>query len=297
MNIYPRLQFDAQRFSEAFDREPVPFTHNLGDLDLFQMSALYELAEKFTGSPRDYMVAGGAPKPDTEFFSVPGVADKPHEVLAKLDSGSYRILLKRAENYDRRYKELVETLFERVIALRGGLQGAKVVRLESGILISSAATITPFHFDPEIGFFSQIEGEKSYHVYSPSVVSEQELESFYVRGAVSIAQVGLNGRDRSREYVFSLKPGMGFHQPQNSPHWVETGTSRSISFTFVFETDVTRAMGRTRSFNHYLRKLRCKPTRPGQNPAIDTIKADAMRVLLPVRKSVGQVVGTVRGAR
>ncbi|MGC2659861.1 MAG: hypothetical protein WA324_18030, partial [Bryobacteraceae bacterium] len=139
MNIYPRLQFDAQRFSEAFDREPVPFTHNLGDLDLFQMSALYGLAEKFTGSPRDYMVAGGAPKPDTEFFSVPGVADKPHEVLAKLDSGSYRILLKRAENYDRRYKELVETLFERVIALRGGLQGAKVVRLESGILISSAA--------------------------------------------------------------------------------------------------------------------------------------------------------------
>lgn len=296
MTIDPCLQFDSHRFRESFDREPIGFSHNLGELDLFKMSSLYELAEKFVGAPKDYMVAGGAPQPDTKFFSVPVVDQKPHEILENLDRGSYRILLKRAENYDRRYKDLVQTLFEQVISLRGGLNGAKVVRLESGILISSAATITPFHFDPEIGFFSQIEGEKSYHVYSPTVITEQELESFYIRGAVSIAQVDLNGRDRSREYVFSLKPGMGFHQPQNSPHWVETGKSRSISFTFVFETDATRATGRTRCFNHYLRKLRWNPTRPGLNPAVDTIKADAMRVLLPVRRSVGQVVNNVRGS-
>lgn len=287
----PHLQLDAERFRTAFDREPVAFSHNLSDLDLFKIESLHSLAEKISTAPRDYMVAGGAPQPGTEFFSVPAVEQKPHELIEKLGSGSYRVLLKRAENYDRRYKDLVQMLFDQVIALRGGLNGEKVERLESGILISSAATITPFHFDPEIGFFSQIEGEKSYHVYSPTVVTEPELESFYVRGAVSIAQVDLESRDRSREYVFSLKPGMGFHQPQNSPHWVETGNVRSISFTFVFETDATRAMGRTRSFNHYLRRLHWKPTAPGLNPAMDNVKADAMKVIVPVRKSLSKVVG------
>jgi hypothetical protein len=287
----PCLVFDAQRFRRSFDREPIPFSHNLSELDLFKIDCLISLAEKIAGNPQDYMVAGGAPQPGTEFFSVPAVEQKPHDVIENLGSGSYRVLLKRAENYDRRYKDLVQTLFDQVIALRGGLNGEKVERLESGILISSAATITPFHFDPEIGFFSQIEGEKSYHVYSPTVVTEPELESFYVRGAVSIAQVDLESRDRSREYVYSLKPGMGFHQPQNSPHWVETGNARSISFTFVFETDATRAMGRTRSFNYYLRRLHRKPTAPGLNPATDHIKADAKKVIVPVRKSLSKVVG------
>jgi hypothetical protein len=287
----PYLQFDAERFRIAFDREPIAFSHNLSDLDLFKIESLHAVAEKMANTPRDYMVAGGAPQPGTEFFSVPAVEQKPHEVIERLGSGSYRVLLKRAENYDQRYNDLVHALFEQVVELRGGLKGEKVARLESGILISSAATITPFHFDPEIGFFSQIEGEKSYHVYSPTVVTEPELESFYVKGAVSIAQVDLESRDRSREYVFSLKPGMGFHQPQNSPHWVETGNSRSISFTFVFETDVTRAMGRTRSFNHYLRRLHWKPAAPGLNPAIDNVKADAMKVIVPVRRGIAKVVG------
>jgi len=287
----PYLNFDTERFRISFDREPIAFSHNLSELDLFKIESLHALAEKISTTPRDYMVAGGAPQPGTEFFSVPAVEQKPQEVIERLGSGSYRVLLKRAEKYDRRYKELVDALFDQVIAMRGGLKGEKVERLESGILISSAATITPFHFDPEIGFFSQIEGEKSYHVYSPTVVTEPELESFYVRGAVSIAQVDLESRDRSREYVYSLKPGMGFHQPQNSPHWVETGNSRSISFTFVFETDATRAMGRTRSFNHYLRRLHWKPTAPGLNPAIDNVKADAMKLIVPVRKSLSRVVG------
>lgn len=286
----PCLQIDAQQFRDSFDREPISFSHNLSELDLFRIEQLHALAGKFAGSPQDYMVAGGAPQPGTEFFSVPSIRDKPDEAIEKLGSGSYRILLKRAENYDVRYKDLIHTLFDHVVALRGGLHGEKVVRMESGILITSSATITPFHFDPEIGFFSQIEGRKEYHVFSPSVITEPELERFYVRGAVSIAQIDLNGRDGRREYVFSLQPGMGFHQPQNSPHWVETGDSRSISFTFVFETDATRAMGRTRSFNHYLRRLHWMPSRPGLHPAMDRAKAEAMHVLTPIRKSLGRAM-------
>lgn len=284
------LDLDAEKFRQAFDREPFGFTHNLSDLDIFSLDSLHELSKKYADRPKDCMVAGGAPTPGTKFFSVPSCDYKPHEVIENLDRGSYRLLLKRAENYDVRFRELLDDLFHQVVELRGGLGREKVERLETGILISSAATITPFHFDPEINFFSQILGEKIYHAYSPTVITETELERFYIHNAVSIAQVDIEGRDPGREHVFVLGPGMGFHQPQNSPHWVETKASCSISFTFVFETNVTRAMGRTRSFNYYLRRLRFNPAQPGAHPAADTLKAETMRMSVPVRQNLRKLL-------
>src|SRR5262249_49594394 len=142
-----------------------------------------------------------------------------------------------------------DSLFAQVIALRGGLGRERVVRLESAIFATSARSITPCHFDPEIAFFTQIEGRKNYHVYSPASMREAELEGFYRHGIVSIAQVDLPTRNPRFERFYPLEPGDGHHQPQNSPHWVETGAERSISYSFVFETDVSRARNRTRACN------------------------------------------------
>ncbi len=214
----------------------------------------------------------------------------PLEAIDRLDSGSFRVLLKRPENYDARFRKLLDTLFDQVVELRGGIGNQRVVRKESAILISSAATTTPFHFDPEINFFSQIEGEKIYHVYSPSSLTEAELERFYVRGAVNIGQVDLANRDPSHEHVFTLGPGKGLHQPQNAPHWVETRGSRSISFPFVFETDFTRTVGRVRAFNFCLRKLGLNPARPGTHPALEAVKAGTMDVVIPTGKKLRNAV-------
>ena len=102
--------------------------------------------------------------------------------------------MKRPEKFDPRFRELLDTLFKQVVDLRGGMKGEKVLRLASAVLISSSATTTPFHFDPEVNFFSQIEGEKIYHVFAPATLTETELETFYVRGVLDIAQVKLAGR-------------------------------------------------------------------------------------------------------
>jgi hypothetical protein len=181
------------------------------------------------------------------------------------------------------------------VGLRGGLGGERLERLESAVLVSSAATTTPFHFDPEVNFFAQVSGDKVYHVYSPAALAEAELEPFYVRGVVNIGQVALKGRDPACEHVFHLGPGKGLHQPQNAPHWVETRASRSVSYAFVFETDATRARGRVRAFNYYLRKARVKPTPPGARPALDGLKAGTMRAVIPARKLVLTTVKTILG--
>jgi hypothetical protein len=289
----PSLNFNLETFRDSLDREPFGFTHNLSELDLFEPDSLRGLAEKYADHPDDYFAAASAPAPGAEFYSVPYADFSPREALDRLDSGDYRVLLKRPENHDPRFRELLDTLFRQVMDLRGGLGGQRVVRLQSTVLISSAATITPFHFDPEVNFFAQIEGAKIYHVFSPSVLTEAELERFYIRGVVNIGQVGLKGRDPAREHVFTLGPGKGLHHPQNAPHWVETGKSRSVSYGFVFETEGTRAQGRVRAFNYYLRKLRLNPARPGDRTSVDGLKAATMRAAIPVRKAVVKTLETI----
>ncbi len=284
LDRHPSLTIDPEQFGRSFDKEPFGFTHNLSGLDLFEMDSLRALAKKYRGE--DYFIAGGAPAPGSKFYSVAHDQCSPLEALERLDSESYRVLLKRPEKYDPRFRALLDTLFEQVVDMRGGLGDQRVVRKETAILISSAATTTPFHFDPEINFFSQIEGEKIYHVYSPASLTEAELERFYIRGAVNIGQVDLASRDPSHEHVFTLGPGKGLHQPQNAPHWVETRGSRSISFPFVFETDATRAVGRVRAFNFCLRKLGLTPAQPGTHPALETVKAGTMDVVIPTGKKV-----------
>lgn len=267
----------------SFNRTPFGYEHNLSGLDLFDFGALCRLASKYD---RDYFVATGASSPGANFYPVRHGVHTPYEALQRLDSGDQRILLKRPENYDARYGELMRVLFGQALQVREGLGKARLIRLDSSILISSAAAITPFHFDPEVSFFFQIEGEKIYHLYTPKVLSEEELERFYRMGIVNIGQVDFEGRDPAEEHVFRLGPGKGLHQPQNSPHWVETQGSRSISFVFSFETDMSRELGRTRAFNYYMRKTGLTPSRPGTRRAADAVKAQMMQIAIPLRKRI-----------
>jgi hypothetical protein len=291
----PHLQLDVALFQDAFDREPVPFSHDLSALALFSDSALRELARHYDAQPDDYFVAAGAAAPDSEFFDVPNGLCKPSAALRRLPTDSIRLLLKRPENHDPGFRRLLDEQFAEVEALRGGLKGERLIRLESSVFITSAAAITPFHFDPEIAFFSQIEGEKTYHVFSPSALRESDLEDFYLRAEISIGQVDLQSCDPALEHVYNLRPGSGFHQPQNAPHWVETRASRSVSYAFVFETDVSRHRGQARACNHYMRKFGLHPVTPGGRPSVDVIKAGAMRMLIPVRRRVGAALKSLHG--
>lgn len=292
------LNLDPKVFKESLNREPFGFSHNLSELDLFDLDSLRSLAKRYT-EKRNYFVAGGAADPGAKFYSVPRYTGSLVEAFDQIHNGSYRILLKRVDLHDDRFRDLLKEQFEQVVEMNGGLGNDRVERLESAVFISSSATTTPFHFDPEVNFFSQIVGEKNYHVYSPAAVTEPELERFYYRGAVNIGQIDLQGRDPGQETVFKLGPGKGLHQPQNSPHWVETGAGLSISYSFVYETTSTRIAGRARALNFYARKLGLKPKKLGVSPRSDAAKAGVMRaafgVMIPVAKTAKKVAGKLGG--
>jgi len=283
------LQLDAPLVRSSFNREPFGFTHELSGLDIFDLSNLRALAARYVGHERDYFVTSGAAAPGQKFRSVSGPGLGLVEAIDQLETNSVRILLKRPENYDVRFRRLVDDLIGQVLDTLGGLGDDKILRLESSIFMTSSATVTPFHFDPSIGFFSQIRGRKLYHVYPPTELAEPELEQFYFRGLIDIGQVDLASRQAGNEHVFNLTPGKGFHQPQNAPHWVETGEEVSISYTFVFETLSNRRLGRTRGFNHYLRKAGVAPAAPGAHPRVDHFKAGTLSAWVPCRKALSRL--------
>src|SRR3978361_1066147 len=154
------LQMDAPGFAANYNKAPVGLRHDLHELDLFSMSSLLSLSKRYQGKFDDYFVAGSAPSPGTKFYSVPHNSQEPYQVLEALDQTPCRLLLKRPETYDPRFRALIDQLFGQIVALQPGLARERIIRLESAVFITSAATTTPFHFDPEIAFFSQIAGEK-----------------------------------------------------------------------------------------------------------------------------------------
>jgi hypothetical protein len=121
--------------------------------DLFKFEELYALAEKYIGHGADYYVAGSAPRPDAVFFSVPRTPYlHAHEVMQHLETGFY-VLLKRPENYDLRFRELIDQLFAQVADSLGEFGDDQIVRRDAGIFIFSGATRRRFTLTRRLGFF------------------------------------------------------------------------------------------------------------------------------------------------
>jgi hypothetical protein len=289
------IELTPQTLDQSLNREPFGFSHNLSTLDIFDVGSLKRLAEKYHGHDQDYFLASSASAADEKFRSVKTINSELSQAFGLLKTQPLRILLKRPENYDPRFRKLRDGLIEQIIETSGDLKKERILRLESAVFLSSAATLTPFHFDPSAVFFCQIMGDKIYHIYSPAALTEPELEQFYFRGIVDIAQVELSKRDPNQERVFKLSAGKGLHQPQNSPHWVETGGDISISYSFFFETSGARKVSRTRGFNHYMRRVGAKPMPPGVRPRLDSLKSDAMLVWIPCRKTLSAVKAVAMG--
>lgn len=264
---------------------PLPFYHYLHKSELFSDDRLSRLAAKYDNDA-DSFVAGSASAPDTAFRTVESGKFGTYEAYKLVNTVPLRILFKRVENHDPDFRILRDRLFEQILEAKPELKDQKLVRFETAIFISSGSTTTPFHFDPEVNFFMQIAGHKEYHVYNPATVSEDELDEFYSRQVVDIAQVPLKGRPKDSEHVFQLRAGDGFYQPLNSPHWVRTGEGRSISYSLIFETEAMKKLGRARAFNYYARKL-------GVNlrdaTAQKTMKAAIVSAALPVKRQVGKL--------
>ena len=77
---------------------------------------------------------------------------------------------------------------------------------------------------------------------------------------------------RQRARVFDLVPGMGGYMPSTTGHMVENGPEPSITISFTYYTDSTRANELLYRGNARLRRLGLRPQPIGASPTRDRIK-------------------------
>src|SRR5277367_3796441 len=103
-----KLNIDPKFYEAFYNRTPFGFTHNLHQLEIFQFDSILELLDRYNGASNDYYVAGSAAAAGSAFFEAPHIKLTPKEAVKQLDARPTRILLKRLENHDERFRALTE---------------------------------------------------------------------------------------------------------------------------------------------------------------------------------------------
>lgn len=273
---------DGAMFREAFNRRPFVITHRLSDHALFTLPRLVELARSL---PEDRVEYNSGKLPvSVDRGMTPRNGLSVEETIRRIEHCQSWMALKNVEQ-DGEYGALLARALAQVAEHSEPIYPG-MCHAEAFIFVSSPGSITPYHIDPEYNFLLQIRGSKFVHMLDgsrPDVLSEEELEEFYVAGATR----NLTYREdlRQQEWVTRLDPGQALHFPLTFPHWVENGPEVSISFSITFRADASNRREVLYRINHRLRRLGLKP-RPVGDAWSDTLKYGVFDVARRAKKRV-----------
>ncbi len=254
--------------SRAFAHHSIVVAHRLVDHPLLQLDEIARLADRLAPDQvrrersdlpldnRGYVDAGSGPPSAT----VLGIAEN-----------GLRISLREIQS-DARYRDLIDACLDEVAPLLGSREGG-MCRRSGYIFVSSPAATTPMHFDPEHSFLLQVRGSKT--VWSvprrDAAIVQRELDRYY--DGLPCAFDSL----QQEALRLELEPGRGVYFPSFVPHWVETHTGVSVSFSIPFYTRFSERAEYVNRVNARLRKLRLAPRPPGASAAVDIVKATMLR--------------------
>jgi hypothetical protein len=278
------VSIDPALVREKFLKRPFGLKHGLSDHPLFSLQRLVELAKSL---PRDRIeynsgkVAVGVKPEDVPKIDMPA-----EDVIRTIETANAWMVIKYV-NEDLAYNELLKAFVEEANAAAGKKPG-DYSDLQGFIFVSSANSITPFHFDAEENILIQIKGDKFVRTFDNDdreLVSEETLELTPSRHR----NIKYEPWYEQRATLHALKPGDAVHMPYTVPHWVSTGNSYSISMAMTWKTPEVLRLNKIRLINGTLRHYGLPQKPPGVSPVLDSLKViahDAVRAVLdPLRKS------------
>ncbi len=258
--------------------------HHLANHPLFSVDALTKVAEQASERPGDlYWDAG-----DLSITDKWGTTPKPdltvREVIDRIDTAGAWMVMKHVD-LDPRYKAVLDEFDAFLREIAGPEQAKLMSNIEMLIFITSPNRKTPYHFDAEVNFLTQIHGSKDMWVCDPqdrAVTTEEELERYY---AVTTTAGTFKPEAEKTARKITLRPGDAVHIPTHGAHWLQNHDEVSISLSLNLEfpkwryADVYRA-------NYVMRKLGLRPRPPGGSAIADRTKAAAIGAVRQVRSIV-----------
>ena len=216
-------------FAERFDVRPFKFTHHMSEHELFSMSAIRDLVQRYScltppsakntvvlreDRPLGYLYTKEAGKVE---WNAEGFERQMLSSFDNLETSGCRIKLTDFNRYEE-YAQLLDAWLEDLSEVTGINILEEFHAPMVTMFISSPNEVTPYHIDMETNCLMQLHGQKVAHLYDgsdASVVTSRNLEDYW-DGKIYIDQ-----NAASIPSTFVIGPGEGVHQPSFFPHLIE----------------------------------------------------------------------------
>lgn len=259
------LELDSDLLRSNLNRKGFTVRHHLAAHELFTLPRLIQLSRILPEQDVEYNVGSLPINMDPSATPRNGLSIE--ETIQRIEECGSWMVMKFVER-DPEYREIMDRCLDEVQAFIEPL-GWRMRQREAFIFISSPASVTPYHFDPEYNFLLQIRGNKTVHVFPRSVVTEEELEQ---RFSFLHRNLPFNEEVQKTASAFILQPGTGVHVPVAAPHWVKNGDNVSISFSITFRTSESEKEAALYRLNAQLRARGFRPTPVHRSPILDRFK-------------------------
>jgi hypothetical protein len=223
--------------SELWSHQPIRLEHELHNSPAFSMN---DLAKLIKGYPRQHynIVQTGAPG-SNRVWREGDIGDlSGSEVIAAISAGELWLNLREVGSVDSRYSELVDRMFEEIVAKIPSFEVPKFHH--EGILISSPRAQVHYHADLPWQILVQITGRKRVYIYPNTApfITQRHLEDITLFNK----EVDLPYKDwyDNHAQVFDIEPGQMLNWPLNTPHRVENLDTFCVSMTISYEDDEVR---------------------------------------------------------
>lgn len=203
--------------------------------------------------------------------SVPQADMTAAETIEKIGMVNSWMTIRNIEN-DPAYRDLAFGIIE---SLKGTIERetGEIMRREAFMFISSPGAVTPFHIDEEHNILIQLEGTKTFTIYSQhdrELASQTDLERFHSGAHRNLT---LNPELAGRGEAIHMAPGTALYVPPLAPHHVKvTSDVPSLSLSITWRSDSSKRSCYLHQINHRLRQKGGNPAFPGESRIADNLK-------------------------
>ena len=222
--------------SVLWGHHPIQLATEMHKTPLFSRDQLARLIENY---PREHysLVKTGARGADRVWREGDIGNLSGEQVIDAISRGGLWLNMRDVGKVDRRYRELLDGMFEEVGAKVPGFSARDH---QESILISSPDAQVYYHFDLPGQVIVQIVGRKRVYVYpnTPPFLTPQMLEDVAVYN-VEVDIPYESWYDKHAK-VFDIGPGQMLNWELNAPHRVENLDTFSVSMTVSYTNDTIR---------------------------------------------------------
>jgi len=219
--------------------------------------------------------------------SIPDAGMSAPETIEKIGMVNSWMVIRNIEK-DAAYRDLAYGILD---SLKDTIERetGEMMRREAFMFISSPGAVTPFHIDEEHNILIQLEGTKTFTIYSQhdrELASQTDLENFH---SGAHRNLKLNPELAGRGEAIHMKPGTALYVPPLAPHHVKvTSDVPSLSLSITWRSESSKRNCYLHQINHKLRQKGATPKFPGESKLGDNVKIWKESAAARLNKVVGR---------